>query len=238
MASASAAALVAMARSLARASAGQLGLGGLDVGLGLLEVGGGTHHFELRVGPLLALRLPQIGDLFQRLVLGLRHESDHTKEADQVGAGKHEEGAHTANGANQHRGELADGPVSGLQKHGADTGGAATQVGREELRDHNPRNRAHREGEARGEAHHEDEHAQLVVVRIGEGDTEGEQHHEAGADSHKLLTAGGINQVHAHHGEHELDAAPSPYGPLNETLWQIVVKPLSFIQIAPSHLHN
>lgn len=156
MASASAAALVAMARSLVRASAGQLGLGGLDVGLGLLEVGGG----------------------------------------------------------------------------------AATQIGGEELRNHNPRNRAHREGEARGEAHHEDEHAQLVVVRIGEGDTEGEQHHEAGADRHELLTAGGINQVHAHHGEHELDAAPSPYGPLNETLWQIVVKPLSFIQIAPSHLHD
>ena len=85
--SASAAALVAMARSLARASAGQLGLGGLDVGLGLLEVGGGTHHFELGVGLLLVLRLPQLGDLFQRLVLGLRHESDHTKEADQVGAG-------------------------------------------------------------------------------------------------------------------------------------------------------
>lgn len=79
--------MVAMARSSARASAGQLGLGGLDVGLGLLGVGGGTHHFELGVGLLLVLRLPQLGDLFQRLVLGLRHEGDHTKEADQVGAG-------------------------------------------------------------------------------------------------------------------------------------------------------
>lgn len=190
--SASAAALVAMARSLARASAGQLGLGGLDVGLGLLEVGGGTHHFELGVGLLLILRLPQLGDLFQRLVLGLRHEGDHAEEADQVGASGHQEGAHTVNGADQHRSELSDGPVSGLQKHGADTGGAATQIGGEELRDHNPRNRAHREGEARGEAHHEDEHAQLVVVRVGEGDAKREQHHEAGADRHELLTAGGI----------------------------------------------
>lgn len=202
-----------MARSLARASAGQLGLGGLDVGLGLLEVGGGTHHFELGVGLLLILRLPQLGDLFQRLVLGLRHESDHAEKAQQVGASEHQEGAHAANGADQHRGELADGPVSGLQKHDADTGGAATQIGGEELRNHDPRNRAHREGEAGGEAHHEDEHAQLAVVRIGEGDTEGEQHHEAGADRHELLTAGGINQVHAHHGEHELDAAPARTDP-------------------------
>lgn len=227
-----------MARSLARASAGQLGLGGLDVGLGLLGVGGGTHHFELRVGPLLALRLPQLGDLFQRLVLGLRHEGDHAEEAQQVGSSEHQEGAHAADGADQHRGELADGPAGAPQEHGADTGGAATQIGGEELRDHNPRNRAHGEGEAGSEAHHEDEHEQLVVVRVGEGDAKHEQHHEAGADRYELLTAGGINQVHAHHGEHELDAAPSPYGPLNETLWQIVVKPLSFIQIAPSHLHD
>lgn len=213
MASASAAALVAMARSLARASAGQLGLGGLDVGLGLLEVGGGTHHFELGVGLLLILRLPQLGDLFQRLVLGLRHEGDHAEEADQVGASGHQEGAHTADGADQHRGELADGPAGAPQEHGADTGGAATQIGGEELRDHNPRNRAHGEGEAGSEAHHEDEHEQLVVVRVGEGDAKREQHHEAGADRYELLTTGGINQVHAHHGEHELDAAPARTDP-------------------------